>query len=274
MTVNLNQQAKNLQQIGASVAANPTIGKKIRHSGSLSPFRRAVQSKGAFASATAGAIKKGVSVAFGQIPVPGVGMVLDKAWGIMGDKLREHHISSHLKAPADPADKVKFELKAIGGMVADWDSYRWKVNHAVEQYNKAAGEFSQVATKAPCDAWVRMWAKFYYLLSRVNKLREGVEAVRAVCDATDEWLTSVENNVKNAHEQIKVQYNKEVLQLKQMQVHDTCSSSKCMFGTSNYTDQANVPTSGAALFMIKGASTVTKAVMSDPLGDSVDLATS
>jgi hypothetical protein len=274
MTVNLHQQPKNLQQIGASVAANPTIGKRVRHSGPLAGFRRAVQSKGAFASATAGAVQKGVSIAFGQIPVPGVGMILDKAWGLLGEKLRTYHVASHLKAPANPADKVKFELKHIGEMVADWDGYRWKVNHAVEQYNKTAAEFSKTATEAPCDSWVRMWAKFYYLISRVDKLRESVEAVRAICDATDEWLVAVETNVKSAHETIKTQYEKEVGQLKQMQVHDTCSDAKCMFKPGSYLAQASVPTSGAALFMIKGVSAVSKMAMSDPLGDTVDTATS
>jgi hypothetical protein len=274
MPVNLHQSKKNLQEIGASVAANPTIGKRVRHSKHLSPFRRAGQSKGAFASATAGAVKKGVSIAFGQIPVPGVGMVLDKAWTLLAEKLRAYHVAEHIKGAPDNADKVKFELKAIGGAVADWDNYRWKVNHAAEQYKKAAAEFSETATEAPCDSWVRVWAKFYYLISRVDKLRESVEAVRAICDATDEWLTDVETSIKREHQQIKAQYDKEKVQLGQMQVHDTCSDDKCMFKQGSYMAKASVPTSGVALYMIKGASTVAAMAMDDGLSKTVDLATS
>lgn len=274
MSVDMTKPAKNLQQIGASVAVNPTIGKRVRHSKIVSPFRRAGQSPGALASAAAGAVQKGVSVAFGQIPVPLVGSVLDKAWGLLGDKLRDYHVAGHLKGNPSNEDKVKFELKAIGGAVADWDNYRWKVNHAAEQYNKAAAQFSETATKAPCDAWVRVWAKFYYLISRVDKLRESVEAVRAICDATDEWLITVETNAKKGHEELKKQYDKEVAMLKQMQVHDTCSEDKCMFKTGSYVAKANVPTSGTALFLIKGVSEISKLALSDPLSTAVDTGTS
>ena len=158
--------------------------------------------------------------------------------------------------------------------MADWDRYRWKVSHAVEQFNKASAEVQSGISSAPCDTWVRVWAKYEYLASRIAKLRVSIEAVRATLDACDEWLNSVEQDYTSKGTQIKTMYDKDVAQLKLMQVHDTCSDTKCMFKRGQWTSKGNVPTSSLADFFIKASSTTLDVIADDPIGDAVDAATS
>lgn len=95
-----------------------------------------------------------------------------------------------------------------------------------------------------------------------------------VCDEVDVWLDSVEQSYGTSHQHIKTQYEKDVTQLKTMQVHDTCSDTKCMFKQGQYTSGAGVATSDGAQFFIKAASVAAAIVGDDPVGDAVDAATS
>ena len=37
-------------------------------------------------------------------------------------------------------EEVKFQLKTVAGEVANWDRYRWKIVHALDQHNKVVRE--------------------------------------------------------------------------------------------------------------------------------------
>lgn len=272
MPVHLQQSARDLQEIAKSVVGNPTIFKKIRHSGSLSPFRRTVQSKGSMASGAASVMKKGVSVAIGFIPLPVLPALMDKAWDRLATHLKSRQRNAHIECPANLEEKVKFELKTIGDEVANWDNYRWKVQHAVEQFNKAATAATASMATTPCDTWVRVWAKYYYLGQRMEKLRFSVEAVRAVTEEVDVWLMSVEQSYEEAFAKADAQYKTDVTQLKTGQFHDTCSDNKCMFKSGQYLQQFTVPTSDASKYFIKGVSMAVGSV-TDKLSDAVDKAT-
>lgn len=256
MPVHLHQSTRDLQDIAKSIVANPTVFKQVRRSGFMSGARRSVQSKEAFASGIYKGSKKVVSTAISFVPIPALASILDAAWGKTHEYLKARQINSHVEAPANLDEKVKFELKVIGGMVADWDSHRWKVHHAAEQFKAAATEATQTMVTAPCDTWVRVWAKYFYLGSRIQKLRASVAAVRAVTDEVDVWLQKVEQDYENTYTKAKAQYDTDVQQLKQMQVHDTCSKYKCMFKDGSYTKQVTVPTSDPAKFFIKATSSL------------------
>lgn len=210
---------------------------------------------------------------FGLIPVPVVGAVCKKAWDA-GDKLvREKLHKNNLKNAVSIEQKVKFELKAIGGEVAEWDRYRWKIAHAVEQFNKTSSEIQAGISSAPCDAWVRVWAKYEYLLARIAKLRTSVEMMRAVLDETDKWLDEVETACTNKGPQIQALYDKDVSRFKNVDVriHDACSDYKCVYGTGAWEKKGDVPTSGAAKFFINATSkSLELGFDNDPLGFAVD----
>lgn len=272
MPVNLHQSQRDLVEIAQSVVANPTIFKKALRSGFAMPHRKAVQSKGALASYAMGGVKKAGAIALTFIPVPAVGSVLTKAWDVADQAIRAKLHANHVKAPANLGEKVKFELKDLASEVENWDGYRWKVAHAVEQYNTAAQGAMQGIDSAPCDTWVRVWAKYLYLGSRIAKLRASIEAMRAVLLEVDVWLDSVEQSYASTQTQLKAQYDKDVAQLKTMQVHDSCSDVKCMFKQGQYTKQASVPTSDAAQHFIKITSNVMTSI-GDPTADIIAEAT-
>lgn len=272
MPVNLHQSTRDLQDIAKSVVANPTIFKKIRHSGFMAGARRTVQSKESAASGAFQGFKKGISVAIGFIPLPVLPALMDKAWDAFATYLKARQRQGHIDSPVNLTDKVKFELKTIGEDVAEWDGYRWKIQHACDQYNKAVQDVTKSMETAPCDTWVRVWAKYYYLGSRVEKLRHSVAAMRVVCDEVDVWLLKVEDDTAAAYKKADTVFNTEVEQLKKGQFHDSCSEQKCMFKQGQYTKQITVPTSDAAKFFIKVTSLVS-GNLTDHMSSAVDKAT-
>jgi hypothetical protein len=265
--------ARDLKKIAELVLGNPSVGKRILHSKFLSSHRSGVQSTGAAASYVASGVQKGVSAGLGAIPVPVVGSVIDKAWTAACEALRKHLHAGHIGGSATPEERVKFELKEIGDTVGDWDRYRWKITHAVEEYNKATKDI-QLAN-APCDTWVRIWVKYLYLEKRVRLLRASVEAVRGVLNQTEAWLATVETSYHTAGKQIESQYVQSVEQLKAggMQAHEKCSDTKCMFKKAEWTSSRLVPTSDAAKYLVKGVTVVANVFGDDPIGDAIDQAT-
>ena len=272
MPVHLQQSARDLQDIAKGVVANPNVAKKALHSSFAAPFRSAANSKGSFGSKVAAPVlQKGVSIALSKIPVPILNDLLAKAFDGACKAIKKKLHERHVEAPQNIGEKVKFELKEIADQFQDWDRYRWKVSHAAEQYNRAAEEVLAGISTAPCDTWVRVWSKYYYMGSRIAKLRASVEAIRAILLEVDVWLDSVEQSYESTQQKVQTQYNKDVAQLKTMQVHDTCSEDRCMFKQGQY----NKPPSGAENFFIMAASKAASAAGGDdPIGKAIDLATS
>jgi hypothetical protein len=271
MPVHLQQSAKDLKDIATSVVANPTVFKQVRRSGAISPFRRSVQSKGAMASAAASAGRKGVSVAISFIPLPVFPDLLGKAWDATADYLTSRAHKAHINSPQNLAEKVKFSLKELGDAVSNWDNYRWKIEHASKQLEKAGKEAVTSMTSKPCDTWVRVWAKYIYLGSRIEKLRASVASIRAITDEIEVWLLSVEQKYQTDFVAVQAAYDKDVTMLKTGQFHDSCSDVKCMFKRGSYTKQASVPTSDPSKFFIKVVSKATGS-LTDKLSDGIDKA--
>lgn len=263
-----SKHKRDLYAIAHTVAENPTVGKTLLHSRAFSPFRRAVQSSGAFASGLGKAAQKGASLAIGKIPIPVLNKILDNAWNKFADGLREKSHSQNLRVAVTQHDKVKFSLKGLGDQVASWDRYRWKVDKALENYDKAATEAMEM-TSSPCDKWVRLWVKHLYLTNRIRKLRESVLAVQAVAEVTSEWLKTVEAKHSTHFTGLKLEYDKQVKLLAQFAgVHETCSDEFCMFKNSKWTEKRTVPTSSVALFFVKHGKDVMDVFGNEKVADS------
>lgn len=260
-----NQPPRDLREIARLVAENPTVGKKFLRSRAMRSHRRAVQSKGAAASYAAAGAKKLVSFGFGQIPVPVVGSVLDKAWGFANEKAREMRLAHNMGIATSDTDKVKFSLKAIGGEMADLDHHRWKIAHAIEQCNKAESDQARPA----CDQVVRLWAKRKYLSLRVQKLRVCLVAMRGVIDATEAWLESVEKTGSLKTEQELTQQAAPYLTNLKQADHTDCRDEFCTFGTKDWTTKRSVPTSDFSQFFIKAVGEVSAVGLDDPVGDAL-----
>lgn len=274
MPVHLQQSPRDLQEIAKGVVANPSVAKKALHSSFVAPFRSAANSKGSFGPKVAAPlVQKGVSLALSKIPIPVLSDLLVKAFDAACKAIKKKLHERHVEAPQNLAEKVKFELKDIADQFQDWDRYRWKVAHAAEQYNKASEEILAGISTAPCDTWVRVWSKYYYMGSRIAKLRASVEAVRAILLEVDVSLDSVEQSYSTSttQQQVQAQYNKDVPQLKVMQVHDTCSDNRCMFKQGQY---SKAPSGAEDFFIMAASKAAAAAGGDDPIGKAIDLATS
>ncbi|MDD2390265.1 MAG: hypothetical protein PHP23_11095 [Desulfobacterales bacterium] len=256
---------RDLDALATDYSANPSIWKQMLHSGFVSPFRRAVQSPAAFGSAFGKATQSTLSFLFSEIPIPGLNVLLENACNKACDKLREKSHGGRLNAYGiNPEEKIKFKLKEIGKEVENFDRYRWKVKHAMEQFNIVVQEADKMES-APCDKWVRVLVKWKYLSKRIGKLRSSVETVKAVCEETDAWLTQVEAEFQKVHDRMKPIMDADVEKLKNFAgAHETCSEEFCMYKDKRWTDSKSVPTSDTANFLIKSASAISDTVSTSP----------
>jgi hypothetical protein len=244
---------RDLEELAKEYSANPSIWKKMLHSNFILPERRAIQSKGAAASAFASVAQKGISFAFKEIPLPVLNTVLSNAWDVACKKIREkvnqYKISTY---GISEEEKVKFELKDIGNEVAKLDGYRWKIKHAIDQYNKVVKEADTMASQ-PCDRWVATLVKLKYLNKRIDKLRSSIEMIKATCEETEKWLVEVEKEYKKTADNIKPLMESDIDKLKNFAgAHETCTEIFCMYKDKKWLESKAVPTSDASKFLIKG----------------------
>ena len=271
--ITVSPRPRDLVILAQDYADNTSIFKRVLRSRALSPFRRGAHAP---VSAAASAAAKGISVGLGKIPVPIVNDLLGAAWSVTVSALRSKSHASKLGKPTvTPADKVKFELKELGGDVGDWDRYRWKIAHAIEQVNKQVDACNEMKS-GPCDLWVKLLAKRLYLRKRITRLRVSIESVKAICDGALHWLDTVAANVGTNEMMTAPLFEKDVRQLKTYAgAHAECSPEFCMHSTKKWTSKTGVPTSDAALFLIKATGTATSAMAGefDAVG-SIDSAAS
>jgi hypothetical protein len=263
--------ARDLKDIGNKVAANPSLAKRFLRSGAFSSYRR-LGGKGT----VSGLLKMTqtvVSAGLGNIPIPGVGGLLERAFDNTCNAIRAKVHNDKAKAlsyAVAPEDKIKFELKELGAAVADWDGYRWKITHAIDEYKKATTEIlsANYGGRPPCDAWVRVWAKYFYRHSRIQKFHTSVQAVTELAKELDKWLDSVDDAATKEEAKLDAAYKLAFEDLKKLPAddHKECSEYKCIFNTKAWTSATYVPTSNEALFLIKGAKYVWSWGVGDPLG--------
>ncbi len=261
----ISPNPRDLVDLAQDYATNPSILKKSLRSKAFSSMRRGYNAPG---SAAASIAAKAGGVMISKIPVPIVSDILVLAWDKAAGVLRSKSHESKLGKPdVSQSDKIKFSLKELGGTVGDWDNYRWKITHAVEQVNKQTDEAKKMES-APCDQWVKLLAKRLYLKKRIGKLRASVVSVQALCNATLEWLDKVETDVQSNEMSTAALYNQDIMQLKKM-AHEGCTDEFCMHSNKKWTSKRAVPTSDAAAFLIKVAGTASDVVA----GGAVDMGT-
>lgn len=262
----ISPNPRDLVDLAQDYATNPSILKKARRSSAFSSMRRGRHAPGATAATIA---TKAIGVGISKIPVPIVSDLIGVAWGQVASALRSKSHESKLGKPGiSESDKIKFSLKELGGTVANWDSYRWKIHHAIEEVNKQ----TEAATKmesAPCDQWVKLLAKRIYLKKRIGKLRASVISVQGLCDATLTWLDTIDANVRSNEAATASAYNKDITQLKKM-AHEGCTDELCMHSNKKWSSKKSVPTSNASAFLIKVAGTTSSAMSDGTIDTGID----
>jgi hypothetical protein len=250
---------RDLEQLATEYVAYPSIWKRMLHSSFILPARRSVQSKGAFGAAAARGLQQGIVIAFKQIPVPVLNSLLSNAFDKACNQLRDYVHKSHHKVGkfgVTDADKVKFELKELGQEVEKLDGYRWKISHAIDEYNKAVKEAEDMVSQ-PCDRWVHVLVKFKYLSKRIVKLRTSIEMIKATCAETEKWLAEVESEYHKTATKLEPLMKDDLEKLKNFAgAHETCTEEFCMYKDKKYSESRDVPTSETADMMAKGVGKV------------------
>ena len=243
----ISSSPRNLASLAEDYATNPSILKKTLRSRAFASVRSGVNAKKSGAATVA---TKAVGVLIKKIPVPIVNDLLALAWDKTAEALRKKSHMNKLGRPGvTEADKIKFSLKGLGGTVSNWDKYRWKITHGIEQVNKQTDAAKEMAS-APCDQWVKLLAKRLYLRKRMAKLRASVVSVQALCDETLKWLDNVEVNVQANEAATSALYDKDVSQLKKM-AHEGCTPEFCMHSTKKWGSRKAVPTANAVAYLNK-----------------------
>ncbi len=266
--VTLRSHPQDLVELAEEYVNNPSIGKRIRRSRALAGIRRGVHKPGVtWLNMSA----KGIGFGISKIPVPILNDLLKAAWTATVKNLKAHSHKTALGGSPSTADRVKFELKELGDTVGQWDRYRWKIAHAIEEVNKQVEECKKM-TNAPCDLWVKLLAKRMYLVKRVAKLRVSVVAVQEICHVTLTWLDQVEQNLELNEQKTEQIFKKDVAQLKRFAgAHGGCSPEFCMHQARTPSMRRSVPVRDWSRWLVSATGTVTSNMAGevDPIDTTV-----
>lgn len=204
---------RSLLAVGIDLAENPSWWKRIRHSKFSDPFRRkSVRRIGTKAlSFTAsilipipvvkGLVMGAVKVGIAQARKVQIKYKTGKDQGKFTHKGTEHTALKG-KDQGELDDKlahdVKWGWKALD--IEGMDRYRWKVKHGVEMLNDTyeKARRHEGSTASICNDWARAIAKYYYLEKRTTILREKAEVIKALAQATIDWVDKVQLDLANS----------------------------------------------------------------------------
>ena len=163
---------------------------RIGHSAKLHSVRSAVSSKGSAFSKFTGLLGMAARATLGAIPLPAVGSLIAAVETAVEKAIRSKIHDHRKKAAVTEADKVKFELKELS--LEEMDRFRWKVQEAVSEFNKAAGDFMAVRNKkegehAKCDAFYEAALKIEQAVRRIDLLEKKCLGVFAAMKMTMDW---------------------------------------------------------------------------------------
>lgn len=185
--------SRDLCEIGWTVAKKPGIGKRIRHSRFMDKYRR---QKGV--GLVKEVVKTGVTTAINFFPIPIVKDLLAIAFDTGVKVARSLYVERKRGKHKDAGDagEVKWGWKDID--LSAFDRYRWKIWHAHKELVKAVEYLGENGddTASICNDVVHAWAKYHYLMHRMELFREQLEAIHTLITMTRKWMVEVEDAVK------------------------------------------------------------------------------
>lgn len=218
---------RNIWELGEKIAYNPSIWTRVKHSSAGTSLRRSVKR-----STGAKAVFKVGGFLLKQVPVPVIKDMLAVVSDAVHQKLRSMTKERKLKGATTNEKKAKWSWKDMD--VQDVDRFRWKVTDAMRDFEKERHAFVQNVDKHAesgkiCDAFVKVSTAFFYAHKRHDKLKKKIEALRAVCDVTDAWLSEVRTNLDDWARNSKDDLTK-VFTDAQEGGHAECEKTVCVLG--------------------------------------------
>ena len=185
---------RNLWELGAKLAENPSMWTRVKHSSKGTSIRRVGK-----VSNIPKALAKGGAFVLKQVPIPVVRDILsaavDKAYEIGKNY---HRKKKQIDTATSSKDKTKFGWKEMN--VQDMDRYRWKVVDSMKDLNNTSDKFSSNIAKYTeqgkvCDAFVRLTRDYSYACKRSKKLRVKALAILELTNQTMLWLDEVDKDL-------------------------------------------------------------------------------
>lgn len=190
---------RNLKDIGLTVAKKPGIGKRIRHSRFMDKYRR---QKGV--GLVKEVAKTGLTIAINFIPIPIVkdlyAIAFDTGVKVARARYVEYKRGKHKPTGAIDIDlgaRVKWGWKDID--LSAFDRYRWKIWHAHKELVDAVHYLRQHGddTASICNDVVGAWAKYHYLMDRMELFEEQLEATHTLIEKTKKWIDQARRAVND-----------------------------------------------------------------------------
>lgn len=228
----------NLMEYARSLVDNKSVFTRVANSSTFHSVRSASKSSGSGASKGAAVALAVAKKAMQLIPIPVLGDLAAEVTGIVERKVRKGLHERNLKKATTSQDKVKFKLKDLS--VEEFDRYRWKLQDAVKELQKAQMKFKATPDTAAdvCNPHLELAVAVAQASRRHARLTELCETMLGTMLEAIDWANEVNVGIKKAEADLIKAFQEQVnqdLELSALPFYDPsfrhggCSSSYCYF---------------------------------------------
>ena len=205
---------KDIFKYATAQVANKGILDRIGHSARFHSLRSAVNSRGSLGSKLLSVLGAAGRASFNLIPIPIIGSLLASAETAIEGKLRSLHHDRRAGQATTDAEKIKFKIKELGGFVADFDRYRWKVSQSVEEMSTKGNQYNEQLAAATgagkvCDANLELALAIAQAERRIKIFREKAVELLALATTLNQWLDASSVTVTNYKTQVQDRFKAE-----------------------------------------------------------------
>lgn len=207
----MSEHTTDVWKYAAAKVSNKGILSRVAHSGRFHGIRSAVNSKGSFGSKALGALTAVGRASLGLIPIPVIGSLIATAQSAIEGKVRTYLHKKHTEgkvASSDP-EYVKFSLKEAS--VEDLDRYRFKVEHAVAECNKALMTWGTIKAAAEssggrCNAKLELAMAIEQANRRMDIFDKSVLELETLMRVSREWSEQLRASLRAGTDSAKAEF--------------------------------------------------------------------
>lgn len=227
---------KSLMAYARDLVDNKSIFSRVVNSSTFHSARSASKSEGSFASKGSALGLAVAKKAMQLIPIPVLGDLAAEVTGIVERKIRKKLHDRHLDKSTTSEETVKFKLKDLS--VEEFDRYRWKLQDAVKELQKAQIKFKSSPDnyKDVCNPHLELALAVAQASRRHARLTKLCETMLATMLEAIDWSNEVNEGIKKAEADLIKAFQEQVnfdLESSALPFYDSslrhggCSSSYC-----------------------------------------------
>ncbi|HEY4295752.1 MAG TPA: hypothetical protein VGM85_04695 [Paraburkholderia sp.] len=229
---------ENLMDYARSLVDNKSIFTRVTNSSTFHSVRSASKAPGSFASKGSAVGLAVAKKAMQLIPIPVLGDLAAEVTGIVERKVRKELHGRNLKNATNAGDKVKFKLKDLS--VEEFDRFRWKLQDAVKELQKAQAKFKAApdGTGDVCSSHLELALAVAQASRRHKRLTELCETMLGTMLEAIDWANDVNVGIKKAEADLVKSFQEQVnydIEASALPFYDSslrhggCSTNYCYF---------------------------------------------